>query len=151
MLFSGADWIRELFIGVIGGLIGATLGAFLRAYWAKKGEHIASYEDIQFLLAKERGQAYEQEMGKRLATHEDVDNVRSDLRTLTLETETIKAQIGSDLWLRQTVWNHKRETYANVLKCSHALQNSINMLRSASMILIQAEKDGKLCFLSGLI
>lgn len=137
------DWIGPLVTAALGGWIGATIGAYLKAYSAKKGEHLATYEDIQFLLVQERQTAYEQEKGKRLATHEDIEDVLKEVQAVTEKTETIKAQIGGDLWLRQTVWNHKREAYANVVKSSHALQNSINRLRSTKMILIQTQKDDR--------
>ena len=145
MLFSvsAMDWIGLLLTPGIGGLIGATIGAYLKAYSAKKGERLATYEDIEFLLAQERGKAYEQEKGKRLATHEDIQNVLNEVRVITKETETIKAQIGGDLWLRQTVWNHKREAYASVVRCSHALQYSLQDVRAINMRLIQAQKDGR--------
>ena len=75
------------------------------------------------------------EKGKRLATREDIEHVLSEVRAVTKETETIKAQIGSDLWLRQTVWGHKREAYVNILKCSHHLQDALSSLRSTRMTL----------------
>jgi hypothetical protein len=58
--------------------------------------------------------SYMTEKGKRLATREDIENVLSEVRAVTKETETIKAQIGSDLWLRQTIWNHNRDAYTNI-------------------------------------
>jgi hypothetical protein len=109
----------------------------------KKGEHSAIFEDIKFLLAHEFQQAYQQEMGKRLATHDDIENVRTDVRMVTQETETIKAQIGNDLWLRQTVWNHKREAYLNTIRFSRALGNALIAWRSMRMVLDQARQENQ--------
>ena len=52
-----------------------------------------------------------------------------EVKAVTRETETIKAQISGDLWLRQTVWNQKRDVYVNVLKCSHRLKDKLVGLR----------------------
>lgn len=118
-------WIADLLAAALCGLIGGTVGVFFRGYFTKKGEHLATYRDIAFLLAQERGKSYEQEKGKRLATHEDIENVLKEVQAVTRETETIKAQIGSDLWTRQKVWEQKREAYAKVLAISHDLRECL--------------------------
>jgi hypothetical protein len=128
-------WLADLAVAGICGFFGASLGSYLKGYWTKKGENLATYEDIKSLLAQERGKAYEQEKGKRLATHEDIENVLKQVQAVTRETETIKAQIGSDLWLRQTIWNQKREAYANILKCSYSAQDALNLWRSTLQVL----------------
>lgn len=84
--------------------------------------------------------SYMSEKGKRLATYEDIENVLKEVRAVTRETETIKAQIGSDLWLRQTVWGYKREAYANLLKSAHRLQDRLIHLRSTRMVLREQEQ-----------
>jgi hypothetical protein len=137
-----AKWITEPTAGGLGGLIGATVGTYFKNYWGEKGKNLATYSDIKFLLAQERGKAYEQEKGKRLATHEDIQNVLKEVKAVTRETETIKAQISSDLWLRQTVWNHKREAYGNIVKCSHALEDKLNTLRSTRLVLQHGQLNG---------
>jgi len=118
-------WIADLGAAGVGGLIGGTLGAYYKSYWTEKGKNLATYQDIKTLLAEEHGKAYEQEKGKRLATHEDIQNVLAEVRSVTRETESIKAQIGSDLWTRQRVWEQKREIYSNLLKNSNLVLNSI--------------------------
>jgi hypothetical protein len=115
-------WITDLFAAGIGGLIGGTVGAYFKGYSEEKGKYLAVYENIAFLLAQERGKAYEQEKGKRLATHDDIENVLNEVRLITKETETIKAQIGSDLWTRQMVWNHKRDLYKQLLRTAETIK-----------------------------
>jgi hypothetical protein len=125
-------WIADLLAAGIGGLIGGTVGAYFKSYSEEKGKHLATYEDIASLLAQERGKAYEQEAGKRAATREDIGNVLKEVHVVTEKTETIKAQIGSDLWTRQKVWEQKREAYAKVLGVSHDLRECLIDLNQAS-------------------
>jgi hypothetical protein len=45
------------------------------------------------------------------------------------------------LWLRQTIWGHKREAYANIAKRCHALQASLIVLRSTRVVFQEQEKN----------
>jgi hypothetical protein len=51
--------------------------------------------------------------------------VVKEVQAVTRETETIKAQIGSDLWTRQRVWERKREIYSQLLKNSTTLRDAL--------------------------
>jgi hypothetical protein len=124
-------WTTDLLAAGICGLIGGTIGSYFKGYSSRKGENRANYEDLPSLLKQEFARAFEQEAGKRLATHQDVENVIHEIRTVTKETETIKAQIGADLWTRQMAWQQKREIYLNILKFSHAFQDAIGTMHSA--------------------
>jgi len=93
-------------------------------------------------VAQERANAYEQEKGRRVATHEDIENVLNEVHAVTEKTETIKAQISGDLWLLQTVWNQKRDVYRNVLKCSHRFKDKLVGLRSAHLVLSEDQEKG---------
>jgi hypothetical protein len=64
-------------------LLGAVLRPFLTEYSKKKGEN--------------------------LATHEDIDKLVNQVRLVTKTTEDIKAEISSGLWDRQRRWDMKRE------------------------------------------
>jgi hypothetical protein len=85
--------------------LGSGVGAYLGSYLKKKGEN--------------------------LATHEDIDKLIHQVSAVTDATETIKAQIGSDLWTRQIVWQQKRDAYAKILNVSHALRESLIDLSQA--------------------
>jgi hypothetical protein len=140
------DWpkfINETFAAGVGGLIGGTLGAYYKSYWTEKGKNLATYEDIRTLLAEERGKAYEQEAGKRAATHDDIENVLRERGAVKRETETIKAQIGSDLWTQQKVWEQKREAYTKVLGIQHDLQESLIDLYNSAPSLDYGDVDPK--------
>ena len=136
------QWTGELLVAGVGGLLGGTFGAYFKGYSEEKGRHLATYEDIQSLLAQERGRAYEQEKGKRLATQEDIEKVLQEVQAVTEKTETIKAQITGDLWTRQIVWQQKRDACFNVLRRSHDLQGSINSLRATQIVLGDQEREG---------
>ena len=51
---------------------------------------------MKTLLAEERGKAYEQETGKRLATHADMENVLKELQAVT-ERGVIHGKIDASL------------------------------------------------------
>jgi hypothetical protein len=82
-------WIN-LFAAGFGGLAGGSLSAYFKGYLGEKG--------------------------KRLATHEDIEGVLKEVRAVTHETETIKAQISADARNRETVWNQRRDIYGEVLQ-----------------------------------
>ena len=87
------DW-PNFWTQLAGGLIGALVGGSAIAYF----------------------NGYYSEKGRRLATHEDIDNVVNELRLVTKETETIKARVGSEAWAWQAVWNQRRDLYAEALQ-----------------------------------
>ena len=71
---------------VLGGGIGAYLGSYLK----KKGEN--------------------------LATHEDVDKLVDQMTAVTEATKKIEAKIFNDMWERQRKWEVKREALFEAMK-----------------------------------
>lgn len=63
---------------------------------------------------------YATEKGKRLATGEDLELLRAEVRAATREAESIKAQIQGGLWQEQWLLNQKRDMYARVLEALSA-------------------------------
>ena len=59
---------------------------------------------------------YSTEKGKRLATSEDLELLRAEVRATTREAESIKAQIQGGLWQEQWLLNQNRDMYARVLE-----------------------------------
>jgi len=87
-------------------LLGGWLGAYLGAYLKKKGEN--------------------------LATHEDIDKLVDQVRAVTQATKEIEAKISSDVWTRQKQWEMKREVVFDAMK---RVIQADNALLSYSMIL----------------
>lgn len=74
--------------------------------------------------------AYVSEKGRRLATRQDIENVITEVRRVTSETEQIKAQISGDLWNRQMQWNQKRDVYGSLLGLVSEMQTEYVKLHS---------------------
>ena len=70
----------------IGTLIGGLIG-FVNTYMNKKGEN--------------------------LATHEDIDKLVDQVRAVTQTAKEIETKISSDLWDRQKQWELKRDILAS--------------------------------------
>jgi hypothetical protein len=81
-------------IGRYAGLfVTAALGAYLGSYLKKKGENLATHEDIRKL----------------------VDQVR--------ETERVKADIADRMWDRQRRWDAKKDLYIETISSIHKLHD----------------------------
>jgi hypothetical protein len=114
-------------------LVGAAIGGFAAYFVAlntEYGKNRAQFRDRDFVTGLAKAVAYEQEAGKRLATRDDIDNVLAQIKLVTKETELIKAQVSSDLWVKQAVWNQKRDAYFKIVKLAHALRSEIIELGS---------------------
>ena len=74
--------------------------------------------------------AYMGKKGERLATSEDIQKVLVEVRAVTRETERIKAEISGDEWHRQWVMNQKREIYRELLGVVNEMQNCYAVLIS---------------------
>ena len=78
-----------LLVGVLS-LVGGWGGAYLGSYVRKKGEN--------------------------LATHEDIGKLVDQVRAVTQTTKEIEAKISSDVWNGQKRWEMKREVLFDVAK-----------------------------------
>jgi hypothetical protein len=52
---------------------------------------------------------YLRKKGENLATHEDIDKLVGQVKVVTQATKEIEAKISSDVWDRQKRWEMKRE------------------------------------------
>ena len=85
----GEEVMDALLAGVLA-LIGGWGGAYLGAYIRKKGEN--------------------------LATHEDIGKLVDQVRAVTQTTKEIEAKISSDVWNQQKRWEMKREVLFDAAK-----------------------------------
>jgi hypothetical protein len=67
-------------------------------------------EEFPKLPEQARQTAYKQEKGKNLATKEDVRQVLDQVPAVTLETETIKAEIEGGVWEKQWLLSQKQRS-----------------------------------------
>jgi hypothetical protein len=70
---------------------------------------------------------YSTEKGKRLATHEDFEQILTEQRRTTNELEFIKAEITDSVWHRQRAWDAKKQAYIDLLG---ALGGTLRLLLS---------------------
>jgi hypothetical protein len=134
--------VPDLGLGAGAGcIVGIALGADLKGLFEKVGEIDAISSRIEQVAARAYREAFEGEAGKRLASHQDIENVLSEVRKVTTETESIKAQISGDVWLRQAVWLQKREAYAALLKSLNEVERSFKEL-SLSLAAMESRTAG---------
>jgi hypothetical protein len=72
--------------------------------------------------------AYFRKKGENLATHEDIDKLVDQVRAVTTTTKEIEAKIESDVWARQKSWEVKRDVLFNVTKAIGVMTNTLTKL-----------------------
>lgn len=96
----------ELWMGVaITSIVGSGVGSFLGAYLKKKGEN--------------------------LATQEDVDKIVSQVAAVTRTTKEIESKIDSATWDRQKQWELRREVLFEVTKQTALVKDALCNLEGA--------------------
>jgi hypothetical protein len=88
----------------LGVAVASLIGAFLGAYFKRKGEN--------------------------LATHEDLDNLVKQVAAVTETTENIKATISDDVWDRQEQWKLKRDSIQNAVIALHEMERALTEVNS---------------------
>lgn len=78
--------------------------------------------------------SYLRKKGENLATHEDINKVLADLRAVTTTTKEIEAKISGDLWDQQKKWELKRDTLFEVTRCIFSLQEGLTALTSFELV-----------------
>ncbi len=74
--------------------------------------------------------AYLKEKAKRVATHEDIENVLKEVRETTKAAKEIEAQISDKVWDRQKRWEVKREALFEATKDLGELEDALTNLNS---------------------
>lgn len=69
--------------------------------------------------------AYLKKKGENLATHEDIDKLVKQVSTLTKVTKDIEAKISNEVWDRQKRWELKRDVLFEATERIGALEDSL--------------------------
>ena len=69
--------------------------------------------------------AYSAKKGENLATHEDINKVLDEVRAVTTTTREIEAKISGDLWNRQKEWELKRDVLFAAAKRLPEISNEL--------------------------
>jgi hypothetical protein len=85
-------------------LVAAFVGAFLAGYLKKKGEN--------------------------LATHEDIDKLLQQVAAVTQTTKEIEAKVSGEMWERQQQWELKKGAFIKVINEIAAVQDALTLLDS---------------------
>jgi hypothetical protein len=106
----------ELYLGLaITTLLGSGAGSFLGAYLKKKGEN--------------------------LATHEDIDRLVVQVSAVTTATKEIESKITSEVWDQQRRWELKREALFEATKRIAPVKDKLTALYSVYMTEKQSATD----------
>jgi hypothetical protein len=84
--------------------VSAGLGAYLGSYLKKKGENLATHEDLALLI--------------------------DQVNAVTTTTKEIEARISSDMWDRQKQWEMKKEGAFEVMKAATSLHTAVVTLHA---------------------
>jgi hypothetical protein len=76
---------------------------------------------------------YGQKKGENLATKEDLKGVVEQVKAVTRTTEEIKSEISGESWAKQRHWDIKRDTAMDIMRVYGRLQEaSANLFEAAS-------------------
>lgn len=92
------------FVTFVVGAAGGGAGAYLGSYLKKKGENVA--------------------------THEDIDKLVEQVAAVTRTTKEIEARISNEVWDRQKQWEFKKEAIFEVLRTVGSLHSTLGNLHS---------------------
>src|SRR6266849_5900863 len=109
--------MEKLIVLALTTLIGAFVGSYLASYLKKKGEN--------------------------LATHEDLDKLVEQVRTVTTTTKEIEAKISSGVWDRQKRWETKRDVLFEATRRLGAIEDSLMSLNSAHTVERERKQQGE--------
>lgn len=86
--------------------------------------------------------SYLRKKGENLATHEDIDNLVDQVRAVTTATKEIETRISSDLWDRQKQWELKREILFDAARKLSAIENRLLSLQTFWRAQMNGEIEG---------
>jgi hypothetical protein len=72
--------------------------------------------------------SYLKKKGENLATHEDIDKLVKDVATVTQTTKEIEAKISNEVWERQAKWSIRRDALFEVTRELASLMYALNWI-----------------------
>jgi hypothetical protein len=87
--------------------------------------------------------SYLKRKGENLATHEDIDKLVDQVAAVTTTTKEIEAKISRDLWDRQKHWEAKRDILFDAAKRLHDVENKLSSLYTFWRMEINGEIQAK--------
>ena len=103
-------------VSLVGSAVGAGAVAWIVSYFTEKARQAAIKASFEDVLNQARLRAADEERGKRLATHEDIENVLRELKLITLETEQIKVSVSQKAQIYLRAWKERRNLYVKLAK-----------------------------------
>jgi hypothetical protein len=85
---------------------------------------------------------YSRRKGENLATHEDLDKLVVQMKAVTETTENIKAAISDDVWDRQRQWELKRDAIQDAIRAHADLESALINLNSGLSGYLSASEKG---------
>jgi type IV secretory pathway VirB4 component len=73
--------------------------------------------------------SYLKKKGENLATHEDIDKLVAQISAVTTTAKQIEATISNEMWQRQTIRNEKKAAYCQVLEILGQMRHAVDTLR----------------------
>ena len=87
--------------------------------------------------------SYLKKKGENLATHEDINKLVDQVSAVTTATKQIETKISSDLWDRQKQWKLKREVLFDAAKKLSEVDNRLLSLQTFWEHLSQGKIEGE--------
>jgi hypothetical protein len=97
-------------------ILGAGVAAYVVGRYMEKGRQAAIKATFEEVLKQSSQRAAEEERGKRIATHEDIENVLSELRLVTKETEQIKTDVSRRAQTYLRAWEERCKLYVKLIE-----------------------------------
>jgi hypothetical protein len=86
---------------------------------------------------------YMKKKGENLATHEDISKLVDQVRAVTTATKEIEAKISSDVWDRQKQWELKREVLFQAVQRISEVEDALLSIDSALQVELIGNKEGQ--------
>lgn len=88
--------------------------------------------------------SYMKKKGENLATHEDIDKLVAQMVAVTQATKEIESKISDDVWDRQKRWEMKRDAMFAAAKNLYAMHEALLMLNSTWTVVKNSSNPSQL-------